>query len=347
MSVGFRAVQWNRHKLVYDGVLVAAIALYLALFLMAGPRLFPAHPPVTWEILRIRAFGSLAALMLVAILAIGPAARLDRRALPLLYNRRHLGVATGLVALIHAWLVLGWYHSNGKLPGPVSVLASSAHWSSLTGFPFELPGILALAILLVMAATSHDFWLALLGPPRWKAIHMAVYLAFALVLAHLALGELQSERSPLLPALMLLALGGLTALHLAAAARERSVDRGSAPVDGLVDIGRPETIPEGRARIIVPAGGERIAVFRHGGRLSAVSNLCGHQNGPLGEGRIIDGCITCPWHGFQFRPEDGCAPPPFTDRIATYRLVRQGDRVLVDPAALPAGTRVEPLAIAP
>ena len=28
--------------------------------------------------------------------------------------------------------------------------------------------------------------------------------------------------------------------------------------------------------------------------------------GPLGEGKIVDGCITCPWHGFQYRPQDGC-----------------------------------------
>ncbi len=31
-----------------------------------------------------------------------------------------------------------------------------------------------------------------------------------------------------------------------------------------------------------------------------ISNVCQHQNGPLGEGEIIDGCITCPWHGFQY-----------------------------------------------
>jgi nitrite reductase/ring-hydroxylating ferredoxin subunit len=29
------------------------------------------------------------------------------------------------------------------------------------------------------------------------------------------------------------------------------------------------------------------------------------QNGPLGEGRIVDGCITCPWHGYQYRPDTG------------------------------------------
>ena len=61
-------------------------------------------------------------------------------------------------------------------------------------------------------------------------------------------------------------------------------------------------------------------MFRDGDRIGALSNLCAHQNGPIGEGRIIDGCVTCPWHGYQYRLEDGCAPPPFTEKLATYRV---------------------------
>ena len=64
---------------------------------------------------------------------------------------------------------------------------------------------------------------------------------------------------------------------------------------------------------------EAIAVFRHGEEFYAVSNVCRHQAGPLGEGRIVDGCITCPWHGFQYRMKDGRSPPPYSERIATYR----------------------------
>jgi nitrite reductase/ring-hydroxylating ferredoxin subunit len=84
-------------------------------------------------------------------------------------------------------------------------------------------------------------------------------------------------------------------------------------------------------------------VFRDGDKFSAVANLCAHQNGPLGEGRIIDGCIVCPWHGYQYRPDDGCSPPPFTERVATYRLRVSDGIVFVDPAPNPPGTRVEPV----
>jgi DEAD/DEAH box helicase domain-containing protein len=48
------------------------------------------------------------------------------------------------------------------------------------------------------------------------------------------------------------------------------------------------------------------------------------------EGRVLDGCITCPWHGFQYRLEDGCAPPPYTEKLPTYRLRLVGDEVWQD-----------------
>jgi nitrite reductase/ring-hydroxylating ferredoxin subunit/DMSO/TMAO reductase YedYZ heme-binding membrane subunit len=347
MSTGFQAVQWNRHKLVYDALLLAGIGLYVGLFLGLPPLVAAPGPPVTWEIQEIRAAGSGAFVMLTVVLCIGPLARLDRRFLPLLYNRRHFGVLTFLVALAHLGLVLGWYYSRGVLWPPLALLVSSAHWASLAGFPFEILGLAALLVLLVMAATSHDVWLVLLTPPGWKAIHMAVYPAFFLVVAHVALGTMQSEQSPLVPILVGGSAGLVATLHLLAARREAALDRGGPEATDWIEIGPVETIPEGRARIVVPPGGERVAVFRHNGFLSAVTNVCAHQNGPLGEGRVIDGCITCPWHGHQFRLADGCAPPPYTDRIATYRLHRRGTAVLLDPVPLPPGTNVPPLAIDP
>jgi nitrite reductase/ring-hydroxylating ferredoxin subunit/DMSO/TMAO reductase YedYZ heme-binding membrane subunit len=339
MSVGYRAIQWNRHKLVYDATLLGAVALYLGLFLV-----WPSG--VTWEIREIRASGSCAFLMLTVILCIGPAARLDPRVLPLLYNRRHFGVMTCAMAFGHAWFVLGWYHTQGKLGALLSVLASSDHWSSFVGFPFEIPGILALLILFAMAATSHDFWLQLLGPPIWKSLHMLVYAGFGLAVGHVALGTMQSERSILVPGLVIAAAGLVSLLHVAAARAEARPSDGPAE-SGWIDIGPPDSIPDGRARIIEPPRGERIAVFRHDGFLSAVTNVCAHQNGPLGEGRILDGCITCPWHGHQFRPEDGCSPPPFTDKVATHRLKRVGRSVLVETEPLPPGTPTEKLAVEP
>ena len=91
---------------------------------------------------------------------------------------------------------------------------------------------------------------------------------------------------------------------------------------------------------IVSAAGERIAVFRYGNKVSAVSNVCQHQNGPLGEGKIVGGCIVCPWHGYEYAPETGAAPPPFTEAVPTFRSEIRDGRVYVDPRPLPPGTHV-------
>lgn len=41
------------------------------------------------------------------------------------------------------------------------------------------------------------------------------------------------------------------------------------------------------------------------GRLNALADRCNHMDGPLHEGKVIEGCIECPWHGSRFRLEDG------------------------------------------
>ncbi len=343
MSAGYVAVGWSPGKKRYDGVLWVGAALYLAVFVGFG---LWRRPEITAETLLIRAFGTLAFTLLHLVLAIGPLARLDRRVLPLLWNRRHLGVTMFLFALLHGGFALFQFHALGDRNPLVSLLTSNTRWGSLAQFPFQQLGAAALVILFLMAATSHDFWLTNLTAPVWKALHMAVYLAYALLVAHVALGVLQDATSPL-PALLLgLGLVTLVALHLAAAWKGRALDReiAGASDDGFVEACRVGEIRDGRARIVT-ASGERVAIFRYDGKLSAVSNVCQHQNGPLGEGRILDGCITCPWHGFQYRPADGASPAPFTERVPTFRLrLVDGDRVFVDPRPLPPGTFVEPLA---
>ncbi len=339
MSVGFRAVRWNRQKLVYDAILIAGVALYITSYLIVANWLYPPKDQPAAIDLRIRAFGSCAFLMLTIILSIGPLARLDRRFLPLLYNRRHFGVLTFLVALTHVWFMLEWYAVQNALPNLYAELTKLSDYGKFIGFPFKALGIAALLILFLMAATSHDFWLAFLGPPVWKALHMGLYVGYGLVVMHVALGVMQSDRNPLIPAMLVVGFAVVTVLHLAVAWRERAGDRGvAAGSDGWLPVGPPLSIPDQGARIVAAPGSERIAVFRDGTRIGALSNLCAHQNGPIGEGRIIDGCVTCPWHGYQYRLDDGCAPLPFTEKLATYR-VRVSDGVVeVDPHPLPPGT---------
>ena len=345
MSFQYQAVGWNRQKKIYDSVLIAGVVSYLAIFTGAG---FVIYPTATAETLLIRAFGTLALLLLHIILCIGPLCRLDRRFLPLLYNRRHLGVTTFVVALVHGVFSIIQFHALGDVSPLVSLFISNTRYNSLANFPFQALGFFALLILFAMAATSHDFWLHNLSAPVWKRIHMLVYVAYALLVAHVILGALQSDTNAALAVLLGLGLILVSVLHLLAAAKEWCIDnlKVRAAEEGFVEVCDVDGIPEKRAAVI-SLEGERIAVFRYDGKVSAVSNVCRHQNGPLGEGRIIDGCITCPWHGYQYLPDSGASPPPFTDKVPTFRTRIVGGKVLVHPCPHEPGTRLEPALIEP
>lgn len=340
MGHAYRAVGWNRQKRIVDLTTLGGVVAFLALFVGGGLAVWP-HASA--ETLVLRGLGAAAFVLLHVILSIGPLARLDRRFLPLLYNRRHLGVTMFGLALAHGAFAVLYYHGFSATNPLVSVLTSNPRVDSFAQFPFELLGIAALGILFLMAATSHDFWLANLGAPTWKALHMAVYPAYGLLVLHVALGTLQAERNPLLAGVVGAGLVWLTGLHAVAGRREAPLDAAT-PSSGLVDVCGVDEIEEGRARI-VGLSGERVAVFRHEGTISALSNVCRHQNGPLGEGRIVDGLVVCPWHGYQYQPRCGRSPAPFTEKVPTFRVEVRGGRVFVDPVPRPPGTDVEPATI--
>jgi len=349
VTASYKLVQWNRHKRIYDAVIALACAGYLASFVAFGMMTHEPPNSIDVPILAMRALGTLAIVLVHLILLIGPMARLTTLAAPLLYNRRHLGVTFFLIALLHGLIATGYYGGFGVHNPASSVLASYADFRSVSGFPFEVLGFLALLIFFVMAATSHDFWLAALGPRFWKSLHMLVYAAYVLVMAHVALGPLQSEPNALY--IVLLSAGGaaVVSAHVVAAVKERRVDRAPAPdadADGWIHAADIEDLDDNAAMVVCVRDAERIALVRHGDKVSAVSNVCAHQGGPLGEGRVIDGCLTCPWHGYQYRPAEGQSPPPYSETIPTYEVRLDGSRIMVNPRPNAPGTPVEPVRVA-
>ena len=339
MSADFRAVQWNPAKIRYDLALLAFVAVYLGGYAAYSVATKPPEGILDRIEVVTLASGSCALFLMSALLAIGPLARLSEKFLPLLYNRRHLGVSVFLLALVHTISTNAWSYIEGGLPKAINEVLTLDNYELFIGFPYRTLGLAALLIMFVMAVTSHDLWLALLKPPVWKALHMLVYLAYGCTIMHVALGIMKWDRTPLIPAGLLASLAAVTSLHLLAGWKERHRDRGEPATgsDGWIAVAKPEEIPDKRARVVSAPGGERIAVFRDGTEIAALTNLCAHQNGPLGEGRIIDGCVTCPWHGFQYHL-NGRAPPPFPDKISTYRVRLKNGVIELDPRPLEPGT---------
>ncbi len=339
MSHDYVAVQWNRRKKVYDIALWLGIAVYLVVFMIISIVQHPGVEALSPMTLLIRALATLAFFLLSLILCIGPLARLDTRFLALLYNRRHMGVSMFIVALAHAILASIWYHGFGVQNPIASILTSPGSFESAADIAFQPFGFFALLILFVMAATSHDYWNTNLGAPVWKALHMGVYIAYGLLVVHVALGAMQDDSTGLVPAMVGLSMALVGGLHLGAAIMSKTANRENRAGENWINIGSWRNIENNSAVTVAIENDERVAVFRYeGNKLAAVSNVCKHQNGPLGEGRIIDGCITCPWHGFQYRPEDGRAPAPFEERIATYHIKLDGEDVLLNSEALPEGS---------
>lgn len=341
MSVSYTSVLWNKNKKQYDLAIMVTVITFISTFTLLNVTL---HPEITFETNLIRSFGWLAILLLHVILIIGPLARLNPKFNMVLYNRRHLGVTMFLVGLIHGGFSIMQFHALGDMNVFRSIFLSNLRYGTMMYFPFQSLGFFGLLILALMATSSHDFWLKNLGLKTWKALQMMVYVAYALLILHVALGALQNETSPFIFGILFLGFVLVAGLHLSAGLKEQSLDTERVSAADFVPVCKVSEIEESRAKIITVSG-ERVAIYKYEGKLSAINNVCRHQGGPLGEGKIIDGCITCPWHGYQYLPGNGQSPPPFTEKVETYQLKVEGDQVSIDPNPNVPGTPVKPVSL--
>lgn len=345
MSASYQAIGWNRQKKYYDWLIFGFCVLYLSIFI-ALTAIF--NSQYTFETVLIRSSSTLAVILLHVILCIGPLSRINRKFLPLLYNRRHLGVTMFLLAAVHGTFSIIHFHALGDVNPLVSLFTSNTNYNSINGFPFQALGFFALIIFFLMAITSHDFWLHNLSPRVWKTLHMFVYLAYALIVMHVMLGVIQYETNPVF--VVMIAAGAVTLITLHLVAGKKEIKKDNIKFDlvkeGFVSVCDVSEIEDSRAKIFC-IDKERIAVYRFGDTLYAIHNVCKHQGGPLGEGKIIDGCITCPWHGYQYLPNNGQSPPPFKERVSTYDLRVEGTKVWLNPNPFPEGTEQKGAVVSP
>lgn len=100
------------------------------------------------------------------------------------------------------------------------------------------------------------------------------------------------------------------------------------PPDGYEVVLHRNALDPGRIIEII-IGGTSIAVANVDGTYYAISNVCAHAGGPLGEGTLAGCIVTCPYHGWSYDLRDGkCQTTPGA-QVATYPVQIVGDAVCV------------------
>lgn len=95
-------------------------------------------------------------------------------------------------------------------------------------------------------------------------------------------------------------------------------------------VGRAADVPllEGR-RVVVE--GRRIAIFRLRDGFAAIDADCPHRGGPLQDGIVADGCVTCPLHGWRFSLASG-EPLVGDEAIAVHEVAERGGELWLTPS---------------
>jgi nitrite reductase (NADH) small subunit len=96
-----------------------------------------------------------------------------------------------------------------------------------------------------------------------------------------------------------------------------------------VAVCRAEEIAEGRG-LSRDAAGLRLAIYRHGGVVVALSGRCPHSGGSLGHGWIEEGEVVCPLHHWRFRLSDGRCTTIRGESVHRFRCEERGDEIWVE-----------------
>ena|SRR5579871_2777791 len=82
--------------------------------------------------------------------------------------------------------------------------------------------------------------------------------------------------------------------------------------------------------IEVEHNGNLYAICNAGGEMHALSGVCPHEGGPLGQGNVVQGILVCPWHMWEFDAKSGACLIDDLMAIPTYPVKVEASAILVD-----------------
>jgi 3-phenylpropionate/trans-cinnamate dioxygenase ferredoxin subunit len=90
-------------------------------------------------------------------------------------------------------------------------------------------------------------------------------------------------------------------------------------------------IAAGTVRVFDVDGRSLAVANLDGENFYAIDNLCTHDGGPLGEGRLANGTVECPRHGARFDLKTGAVRAlPAVRPVRTYPVTVEGEDVSVE-----------------
>ena len=102
----------------------------------------------------------------------------------------------------------------------------------------------------------------------------------------------------------------------------------SSSTDDFVKVGRVDDLVPGAGKMVVVSG-RHVALFRLGDQFHALDNMCLHRGGPLCDGLIAGGVVTCPWHGWSFEVATGTMVQDPRVGVSCHEVRIDGDAVSV------------------
>jgi len=97
----------------------------------------------------------------------------------------------------------------------------------------------------------------------------------------------------------------------------------------LVKVARLSDLPPGSVTEVL-VGRNTFAICNVDGVVRALDGVCIHRGGPLGHGQLHDGRLVCPFHLWEFDCATGEYDYDPSKRVATYRVVVEGDDILIE-----------------
>ena len=96
-------------------------------------------------------------------------------------------------------------------------------------------------------------------------------------------------------------------------------------------VGTKSDIPAGTVKVFEVDGASICVANLDGAEFYAIDNLCTHDNGPLGEGKLDGALVECPRHGARFDVKTGAVKAlPAVRPVQTYAVQVEGDDIAVE-----------------